>query len=397
MGARDIYSVGLGMWDFFYFNPTHIYFGRKAVSRAVKMIPREERIMILYGQSSAVRYGFVEELKNALEDRKAVEFGGIEPNPEYEQLMKGVKLAEKEGITCLIGLGGGSVIDAAKFIAAALLYNDDPWKFVMDRGVSIKKALPVGAVVTMPASGSEANNRAVISRRAVGIKRAFMSDHLFPRFAALDPTKTFTLPRRYIGNGVVDTYVHVLEQYLTYPVGGDVQDRLAEGLLLLLLDQGPRALKEPENYRVRANLMWCATLGLNGLIGAGVPQDWSAHRAGYELTMLYGLDHAQTLAILVPAMMDVRREIKREKLIQYGERIFGLGEGTEDEKISQAIALTRAFFEQMGLPTHLSDYGICDLDVELIIHLLTEHGVLPLGEKQDITSDVMRAILELCR
>lgn len=385
------------MLDFYYFNPTRIFFGQDAVFRAAVTVPQDKKIMVVYGQSSAVKCGYVGELKKALEDREAVEFGGIEPNPEYDYLISGLNLARREKVGFLIAIGGGSVIDAAKFIAAALLYEGDPWEFVMDRGESIRGAIPVGAVVTMPASGSEANNRAVISRRSVGIKRAFMNDHLFPVFAALDPTKTYTLPPRYVGNGVVDTYVHILEQYLTYPAGGEVQDRLAEGLLMLLLDLGPRAIKEPDNYRLRANLMWCATLGLNGLIGAGVPQDWAAHRAGYELTMIYGLDHAQTLAVLVPAMMEVRREIKRGKLLQYAERVFGLKEGTENERIGKAISLTRQFFEIMGLPTRMSGYGVHDLDVDLIISSLEEHQLFPLGERKDISPEVMRLILERCR
>jgi len=385
------------MLNFSYFNPTRIFFGEHAIERAVALVPEEARVMILYGRSSAVKYGVVSELRSALKKRWMVVFGGVEPNPEYDQLMPGIDLAVREGVDFIIGIGGGSVIDAAKFIAAAVGYSQDPWTFVMDRGATIRGALPVGAVVTMPASGSEANNRAVISRRSVGIKRAFMNDHLFPLFAALDPTKTFSLPPRYIGNGVVDTYVHVLEQYLTYPVGGEVQDRLAEGLLLLLLNQGPKALEDPYNYTVRANLMWSATLGLNGLIGAGVPQDWAAHRAGYELTMLYGLDHAQTLAVLVPAMMDVRREVKREKLLQYGERVWSMKEGAPDERIEKAISLTRNFFEKMGLSTRMSGYGVHDFDVDLVVQKLEEHAVLPLGEKLDIDAEVMRSILRRCR
>lgn len=385
------------MLDFRFYNPTQIFFGRDALRNAAPMVPSEAKVMILYGSSSARKYGYLDELKSVLPGRPIVEFDGIAPNPEYDHLMEGLRLVEQEGIDFLVALGGGSIIDAAKFIAAARYFEGDPWEMVVTSSGRIRRALPVGAVVTLPASGSEANNRAVISRKSVGIKRAFMNDCLFPRFAVLDPTKTITLPPRYVGNGVVDTFVHVLEQYLTYPVGGDVPDRLAEGLLLSLLDNGPRALDEPDNYTVRANLMWCATVALNGLIGAGVPQDWAAHRAGYELTIVYGLDHAQTLAILVPAMMDVRREMKREKLLQYGERVFGIREGTVTQRIDAAIDATRKFFERMGVPTRLSVYGVTAPDIELHVQHLEEQGVLPLGERQDITRDVMRTILERCR
>jgi NADP-dependent alcohol dehydrogenase len=227
-------------------------------------------------------------------------------------------------------------------------------------------------------------------------KRAIMNDWLFPRFAVLDPTKTYTLPPGQVGNGVVDTFVHVLEQYLTYPAGGAVQDRLAEGLLLVLIEKGSQALKDPENYEVRANLMWAATLGLNGLIGAGVPQDWAAHRAGYEITLLYGLDHAQTLAVLIPPMLKVRAQSKKQKLLQYGERIWGINTGSEISRMDEAIERTRAFFESMGVPTRFGDYGIGNVDINRILDLLVEHGMTGMGENQDVTPDVMRKVLELC-
>jgi Uncharacterized oxidoreductases, Fe-dependent alcohol dehydrogenase family len=223
-----------------------------------------------------------------------------------------------------------------------------------------------------------------------------MNPFLFPRFAVLDPTSTYTLPVRQIGNGVVDTFVHVLEQYLTYPVNGKVQDRLAEGLLYVLIEEGPKALIEPENYDVRANLMWCATLGLNGLIGAGVPQDWAAHRVGYELTVLYGMDHAQTLAVLVPAMFKILEKSKRQKLLQYAERIWGINKGSEAARIDAAIDKTRDFFEKMQVPTRLSAYGITDKCVPQVVEQLKAHGMLKLGEHQNVTPETVEKILRLC-
>ena len=179
-------------------------------------------------------------------------------------------------------------------------------------------------------------------------------------------------------------------------MAGEVQDCLAEGLLQALIDQGPRALAEPQNYDVRANLMWAATLGLNGLIGAGVPQDWSAHRLGYELTVLYGLAHAETLACLVPAMLAVRLPTKREKLLRYGERIWGITAGDEATRLAQAIDRTRAFFEAMGLPTRLGGYGLEKVDVERVTELLAAHGMFNMGERQDVTPDMIRDILQRC-
>jgi NADP-dependent alcohol dehydrogenase len=223
-----------------------------------------------------------------------------------------------------------------------------------------------------------------------------MNPFLFPRFAVLDPEKTYTLPARQIGNGVVDTFVHVLEQYMTYPVEGKVQDRLSEGLLHLLIEEGPQALADPQNYDVRANLMWCATLGLNGLIGAGVPQDWAAHRVGYELTVLYGMDHAQTLAVLVPAMFKILEQSKRDKLLQYAERIWAIDKGSEAQRINAVIVRTRDFFERMQVPTRLRAYGVTDQCVPQVVELLKAHNMIALGEHQSVTPEVVEKILQLC-
>ncbi|HOC58455.1 MAG TPA: iron-containing alcohol dehydrogenase [Smithellaceae bacterium] len=384
------------MFPFTFHNPTKVIFGKDTIGQAAREIPQDAKIMVTYGAASAKKYGVLDEVLSALNGFNIIEFGGIEANPDYDTLMKGVSIARERNIDFVLAVGGGSVIDGAKFMAAAIPYEGEPFSFLENKGADICRALPVGAVVTLPASGSEMNSRSIISRRSFGMKRALMNDCLFPRFAILDPTKTYTLPAGQTGNGVVDTFVHVLEQYLTYPVNGKVQDRLSEGLLLLLLEEGPRALAEPENYDVRANLMWAATLGLNGLIGAGVPQDWAAHRAGYELTVLFGLDHAQTLAVLVPAMLQVRAANKKEKLLQYARRIWGISSGTESSQIEAAIGQTRDFFEQMGVPTKLKDYGIHDFNVETIVEMLEAHGLSVMGEKNDVTADTMRKILKLC-
>ncbi len=384
------------MLDFIFHNPTKIFFGKGAIKFIVREIPAKSKVLITYGGGSAKRHGLLNEVKAVLNGYDLTEFGGIEPNPEFETLMKGMDLARKKKIDFLLAIGGGSVIDGTKFMAAAIPFKGDPALLLADAGSAIKQSLPIGTVVTLPASGSEMNNRAVISRKELQIKQAILNDIVFPKFSVLDPATTFTLPARFIGNGVVDTFVHVLEQYLTYPVNGKVQDRLAEGLLLMLIEEGPRALAEPENYDVRANLMWGATLGLNGLLGAGVPQDWAAHRSGYELTVLYGLDHAQTLACLVPAMLQVRAGQKREKLLQYGSRVWGIDSGEEDERIEKAIDKTRAFFEAMGLPTRLCDYGIKSDCIDRILTKLKEHDMINLGENKDVTPEMMQKILESC-
>lgn len=383
------------MLDFNFYNPTRILFGQGRIADIAKEIPKDARVLITYGGGSIKHNGVLAEVKNALDGYELTEFAGIEPNPCYETLMQCVELVRSSKIDFLLAVGGGSVVDGTKFIAAAALYQGDPWDIMVKHGWGVNQALPFGVVLTLPATGSEMNNGAVITRRSIQAKIPFASPAVFPRFSVLDPTKTYTLPAGQISNGVVDTFVHIVEQYLTYPVGAKVQDRLAEGLLLTLIEEGPRALLEPENYDVRANLMWCATLGLNGLIGAGVPQDWATHMVGHEITALHGLDHAQTLAIILPAMLKVRQQEKHEKLLQYAERVWGLKEVNEEQNIDAAIDMTRKFFEKMQIKTRLSDYNITADSIPTLLVQLEQHGMVKLGERHNVTPELVRKVLEL--
>jgi NADP-dependent alcohol dehydrogenase len=384
------------MLNFDFYNPTRIVFGEGQVARLRDLVPAGARVLMLYGGGSIRTNGVYDEVKAALAQHAVFEFGGIEPNPTYETLMKAIALAKAERIDFLLAVGGGSVIDGTKFVAAGALLDDDPWSILEQRAANVKSALPFGTVLTLPATGSEMNAGAVVTRKATQEKRAFGTPHLFPQFSVLDPAKTYTLPARQVGNGIVDAYVHIMEQYLTYPAAAKVQDRFAEGLLLTLIEEGPKALAEPHNYDVRANLMWTAALALNGLIGAGVPQDWATHMVGHELTALYGLDHAQTLAVLLPAMLRVRREAKREKLLQYAARVWNIVDGSEDERIEQAIARTEAFFREVGVGTRLADYQLGREAIDPVVKALEAHRMTKLGERRDVTLDVSRKVLELC-
>lgn len=379
--------------------PTRILFGQNAIADLRAQVPADARILITYGGGSVKKTGVLDQVYSALEGLNVLEFGGIEPNPSYETLMKAVKIARDEKVTFLLAVGGGSVLDGTKFIAAAAHYQDgvDPWHILQTGGREITSAIPMGSVLTLPATGSESNSGAVISRKTTGDKQAFMNPHTQPVFAVLDPVYTYTLPPRQVANGVVDAFVHTVEQYVTYPVDGKIQDRFAEGILLTLIEEGPRALKEPENYNVRANVMWAATQALNGLIGAGVPQDWATHMLGHELTAMHGLDHAQTLAVVLPSLWNEKRDTKRGKLLQYAERVWAITEGSEDERIDAAIAATRNFFEELGVPTRLSGYGLDGSSIPALLAKLEEHGMTKLGEHQDITLDVSRRIYEAAR
>lgn len=382
------------MLNFEFYNPTHISFGQGCIAQLDQLVPAEAKVMLLYGGQSAQRTGTLAEVTAALGARKVHLFAGVEANPTYEKLMEAVLIARAENIDFLLAVGGGSVIDGAKFVAAAVPYADEPWNILLTGGSDIKQALPIGTVLTLAATGSEMNNGSVITRRSSQSKLPFHNNLVFPKFSMLDPSKSFTLPERQVANGVVDAFVHVMEQYLTYPVNAPVQDRFAEGLLQTLVEQGPLALSEPDNYEVRANLMWVATLALNGLIGAGVPQDWSTHLIGHELTALYNLDHAQTLALVLPSMLQERRVAKREKLLQYAERVWQLRDGDAEQRVDAAIEQTRDFFERLGVKTRLKDYDLEQPAVEAVLEKLAEHGMLQLGEHQDIDLSVSRRVLE---
>ena len=382
------------MLNFEFHNPTRIVFGQGKVADLARLVPAQARVLVLYGGESARRTGTLDEVRAALGERSVSEFGGIEPNPSYETLMRAVEQVRAEHIDYLLAVGGGSVIDGTKFVAAAACFDGEPWDILLQRGRNVQRALPLASVLTLPATGSEMNNGGVVTRKATQAKLSFSSVHCFPQFSVLDPTKTYTLPPAQIANGLVDAYVHVMEQYLTYPVQARPQDRFAEGLLQTLVEIAPGALAEPPDYHHRANLMWTATLALNGLIGAGVPQDWATHMIGHELTALYGIDHARTLAIVLPSLMQSQRAAKRDKLLQYAERVWHVSGGTEDERIDAAIAHTRAFFESVGIPTRLSAYGLGREAVDAVVAQLTAHGMLKLGEHRSITPEVSRAILE---
>ncbi|MBG6075646.1 iron-containing alcohol dehydrogenase [Polaromonas sp. CG_9.11] len=382
------------MQSFTFYNPTQIVFGPDKVAELSKLVPATAKVLVLYGGASAQKTGTLAEVRAALGERVVQEFGGIEPNPTYETLMKAVEQVKREKIDFLLAVGGGSVIDGTKFVAAAACFDGDAWDILLQRGSNVTRALPFGTVLTLPATGSEMNSGSVVTCKATQTKLAFMSRHVFPVFSVLDPTKTFTLPPRQIANGIADAFVHTVEQYLTYPVQGLAQDRFAEGLLQTLIEIAPKALAEPEDYDTRANLMWTATLALNGLIGAGVPQDWATHMIGHELTALYGIDHARTLAIVLPSLLNVQRDTKRAKLLQYAERVWHLTSGTDDERIDSAIARTRAFFESLGIRTRLSGYELGSEAVDAVVRQLQSHGMTSLGEHQDISLQVSRTILE---
>ncbi|AMO68351.1 iron-containing alcohol dehydrogenase [gamma proteobacterium BDW918] len=383
------------MLNFSFSNVTRIHFGEGQIQVITKEIPADAKILLVYGGGSIKNNGIYEQLSLALTNHSVVEFSGIEPNPSYETLMKAQALITENNLDYILAVGGGSVVDGAKFIAAAACYDgEDPWDIIAKRQ-RIRAALDIGVVLTLPATGSESNAGAVVTRH--GHKGTFSSPLVRPKFAVLDPAVTLSLSDRQIGNGVVDAFVHTMEQYLTYSVNAKVQDRFAEGLLQTLIEEGPKALAlaTKNDLAVRGNIMWAASLALNGLIGAGVPQDWTTHMIGHELTAAHGIDHARTLSIVLPAVLKVRRSVKRAKLLQYADRVWGIRDGDEEARIDQAIAATEAFFSAMGLPVRLAEVDLGAEHIDELLAKLTEHGMVKLGEQGEVTPLVSRQILEM--
>jgi NADP-dependent alcohol dehydrogenase len=382
------------MLNFTYSSPTLVLFGRSQIAAISAQLPPTARVLITYGGGSVLKNGVLAKVREALQGRTCYEFSGIEPNPDVDTLLRALTLIKEHSIDFLLAVGGGSVLDGTKFLAAAARHQGDAWQDLMLRQQPLHDALPVGCVLTLPATGSETNAVMVISRRASQDKMRYSSPLLRPRFAVLDPETTFTLPPKQIGLGSVDAFMHVMEQYMTFPSSAAVQDVFAEGLLRVIMQEGPKALAHPEDYEVRANLMWASTLALNSIIGVGVPQDWSSHVIGYELTAIFDLAHAETLAVIFPALLSVRRQEKQAKIVQYAERVLGIQGGDPTERVEKAIQETGAFFSRMGIKTRLRDYGIERSAIDLLIQRLREHGRVALGERGDITPEVARKILE---
>ena len=383
------------MDNFTYHNPATIVFGRGTIAELTTLVPAGAKVLVTYGGGSIQRNGVYDQVAAALGSRSWCAFGGIEPNPRYRTCLAAAEKATAEGADFLLAVGGGSVLDATKFVAVAMKYpaGRDPWE-IMLTAEQVAEAVPLGCVMTLPATGSEMNGNAVVTRDSTQEKLFFKSSRVIPRFSILDPEATFSLPARQTANGVIDAFVHVLEQYLTFPAAAPLQDRQAEAILKTLAEQGPIALAEPDNYDARASVMWCAANALNGLIGCGVPKDFASHRIGHELTALYELDHARTLAAVLPAVMKHFRSQKRDKLAQYAERIWSVTDGDADAKADRAIAATEAFFQSLGAGTRLKDYDVGAEAITRIAERLEQRGQ-KLSEQFAVARSDVEAVLAL--
>ncbi len=380
------------MQNFDFYNPTRIVFGQDRLGELDKLIPASAKVLVLYGGGSVKRFGTLEKVVSNLGERDVLEFGGIEPNPQFETLMKAVKVVKENKIDFLLAVGGGSVMDGTKFVALAANAAKDHHTLLFHgfNPVPVEQAVPLGCIATLPATGSEMNAFSVVTYNEQ--KYPITSPLVYPQFSVLDPDFTFSLPKEQVANGVADAFVHVVEQYLTQPVGAKVQDRFSEGILRTLIEDGP-VTYQSDDLAARKNFMWSATSALNGIIGVGVPQDWSTHMIGHELTAMFDIAHGRTLAIVLPSLLRARKAQKHDKLVQYAERVWDITGGTEDEKINQAIDKTEAFFNSLDIVTALSHYGIDDEGIDTVVANMKKMGLTQLSETGDLTLDIVKEIL----
>jgi NADP-dependent alcohol dehydrogenase len=386
------------MLNFELYNPTQYVFGKDQTQKLSTLVPQKSKVLLAYGGGSIFKNGVYDQVKAALEGFEVVEFGGIEPNPRFETLMKAVAIIREQNLNFILAVGGGSVIDGVKFISGAVNYEGDPIEILKNRVLftDVTKVIPFGTVLTLPATGSEMNSGAVVTIEATQEKLTLGGSALFPKFSVCDPSVIASLPKRQIQNGVVDAFTHVMEQYLTYPHDALLQDRFAESILQTLIEIGPNVAENPTDYKLASNYMWCATMALNGLIQKGVPSDWATHMIGHELTALYEIDHARTLAIIGPNLYRVMFDSKKEKLAQYGKRVWNIEGNNEDEIAQQAIDKTVAFFHTMGMKTKLSENTEnYQQTADFIVNRFEERGWKALGEKQNVTIDKVKAIVEM--
>ena len=386
------------MINFELYNPTNLIFGKGQIEKLSTLVPQGAKILLAYGGGSIFKNGIHEQVINNLKGFEIVEFGGIEPNPHFETLMKAVAVIKEQNIDFILAVGGGSVIDGVKFISAAVHFDGNPMEILQKRILikDLSKVVPFGTVLTLPATGSEMNSGAVVTIEATQEKLTLGGSALFPVFSIVDPTVITSLPKRQLQNGVVDAFTHVMEQYLTYTHDALLQDRISESILQTLIEIGPDVVENPSDYKLASNFVWSATMALNGLIQKGVPSDWATHMIGHELTALYEIDHARTLAIIGPNLYRVMFDTKKDKLAQYGQRVWNIQGNSTEEIAEKAIEKTVEFFHKMGMKTKISENAEnIENTADFIVNRFEERGWKAMGEKQNITLEKVRAIVEM--
>lgn len=384
------------MLNFEFQNPTKIIFGKDQISKLSSEIPENAKVLMVYGGGSIKKNGVYDQVSRALKDHDVTEFGGVPANPEYAVLLEALNIIKTKDIDFILAVGGGSVIDGVKFLSGAATYEgDEPWD-ILAKGIRTYEGMPFGTVLTLPATGSEMNSGSVITRKETKEKRVMGGPGLFPQFSILDPQVVHSIPKRQIANGLVDSFSHVIEQYMTYPVAARLQDRIAESVMQTLIEVAPKVMEDPSDYDAASDFMWSCTMALNGLLRVGTPNDWSTHMMAHELTALYGIDHARTLAIIHPSQLRYKLEDKKEKLAQYAERVWGVSEGSLEEKAEAGIRKTEDYFHSLEMDTKLSDYTVdYEKTAAIVKERFEDRNWKGLGEKQNITPDDAKKIVEM--
>lgn len=384
------------MLNFEFQNPTKIIFGKDQISKLSSEIPENAKVLMVYGGGSIKKNGVYDQVTKALKEFDVTEFGGVPANPEYAVLLEALEIIKTKKIDFILAVGGGSVIDGVKFLSGAATYaGDEPWD-ILSKGIRTYEGMPFGTVLTLPATGSEMNSGSVITREETKEKRVMGGPGLFPQFSILDPHVVHSIPKRQIANGLVDSFSHVIEQYMTYPVAAKLQDRIAESVMQTLIEVAPKIMENPDDYDAAADFMWSCTMALNGLLRVGTPNDWSTHMMAHELTALYGIDHARTLAIIHPSQMRYKFEEKKEKLAQYAERVWGITDGSLEAKAEAGIKKTEDYFHSLDMNTKLSEYTVDYKNTSNIVkERFEERNWKGLGEKQNITPEDAKKIVEM--
>ncbi len=382
------------MLNFVFENPAKILFGKDQLPKIAREITKyHQRVLLIYGGGSIKKTGLYDQITAILKENNIfyVEQPGVQVNPRIDSVREGIKLCRENDLGMVLAVGGGSVIDCAKTIAAGFYYDGDPWDFFTNTA-RVTNALPVGVVLTLAATGSEMNVNAVINNQATQEKIGIGSRHLTPRFAILDPTYTFSVPAHQTAAGVADIMSHVFEQYFSSNDGAFLQDRMCEAVLKTCIHYGPIAIKEPNNYEARANLMWSSTIGLNGILSAGKATDWATHNIEHELSALYDMTHGLGLAILTPHWMEyVLDETTVNKFAEYACNVWGVQEIDDFEAARKGIDLTRQFFLSLGLGNKLSEQGVTE---ESLPVMAAKAAASPLGRFKKLDQNDVLKILK---
>lgn len=388
------------MNNFIFYSPTEFVFGKDTEKQVGTLVRKygAHKVMIVYGGGSVQRSGLLQRIEGSLqaEGVEYIKLGGIQPNPTDPKVYEGIELARKEKVDFMLPVGGGSVIDTAKAIAAGVPYSGDFWDFFIGKA-KVSKALRIGVVLTIPAAGSEGSGNSVITRLEGLHKLSLRVPELLrPAFSIMNPELTYTLPEFQTACGIADMMVHIMERYFTNTPDTEISDRLCEGTLLAIVKEAYKVKQNPNDYEARANIMWCGTIAHNGTCGVGCEEDWASHFLEHEISAVYNVTHGAGLAVIVPAWMTFMAEHNPKKIAQFANRVFSIPESDDLEGMAlTGVSRLKHFFRYMGLPTNFKELGIENPDIDLLVKKLHENKGELVGNYVKLTKEYSREIFEL--